>query len=196
MIPRLMATQFSRFMESGRTRPALCSCEDQSGAAMGEYVVKLRAGLETGESGLLRELIAARLARHFGIASPEPALIMIGQPLAELVASAYPADAARIRDSVGLNFGTKVLHGVSTWPVDKSVPVAMLQAAVHVFAFDALIENPDRRYSNPNLLTKGDELFAYDHEMAFSFLLDLLPSAEPWKLEGQRTWSTTFFIGS
>ena len=57
MIRRLTAIQFERFMTSGRTSPALCGCEDESGVMVGEYVVKLRGAIL--ESGLLNELFAA-----------------------------------------------------------------------------------------------------------------------------------------
>jgi hypothetical protein len=184
MIRRLTAIQFERFMTSGRTSPGLCGCEDQSGAMVGEYVVKLRGAV--GEVGLLNELFTARLAGHFGLASPEPALIAIDQALVDLVANTQPSQAVRIRDSVGLNFGTKALSGVSTWPVDKFIPDAMWQAAVDIFAFDALVQNPDRRFTNPNLFTRGDSLLVFDHETAFSFVVALFPSATPWKLDDQQ----------
>lgn len=151
---------------------------------VGEYVVKLRGAV--GESGLLNELFAARLAGHFGLTSPEPALIAVGEALVELIAKTQPSHAARIKASVGLNFGTKALSGFSTWPVDKSVPEAMWQAAVNIFAFDALVQNPDRRYSNPNLFSSGDNVVIFDHEMAFSFVLALVPSATPWRLDDQQ----------
>lgn len=183
MLPRLTAVQFQKFMTSGRTSPALCGCENQAGALVGEYVVKLRGTV--GAPGLLNELFAARLADHFGLASPEPALITIETSLVELIATTQPARAAHIRSSVGLNFGSKALSGVSIWPVDKSVPEAMWQSAVNIFAFDALIQNPDRRFSNPNLFTKGDSLLVFDHETALSFLLAILPPPAPWTLDDQ-----------
>ena len=71
---RLKATSLERFMTSGRTTPALFGCVDQNGAPAGEYVVKLRGGLETGNAGLVRELLAAKLATQFGIASPSQQL--------------------------------------------------------------------------------------------------------------------------
>jgi hypothetical protein len=151
---------------------------------VGEYVVKLRGAIL--ESGLLNELFAARLARHFGLTSPEPALIAIDQALVDLVANTQPSQAARIRGSVGLNFGTRALSAVSIWPIDKFIPEAMWQAAVDIFAFDALVQNPDRRFGNPNLFTRGDSLLIFDHETAFSFLVALFPSATPWKLDDQR----------
>jgi hypothetical protein len=185
MIRKLTAVHFERFMTSGRTSPALCGCEDEAGTTAGEYVVKLRGAI--GESGLLNEFFAAKLAVYFGLAAPEPALIGMGSALVELIAATEPSQAARIRGSAGLNFGTKVLIGGGTWPIDKSIPTAMWQAAADIFAFDALIQNPDRRFSpNPNLLTSGDTVFIFDHETAFSFLLALLPSATPWKLDDQQ----------
>jgi len=132
MLPRLAAIQFERFMSTGKTSPALCGCEDRAGRYVGEYVVKLRAAV--GVPGLLIELVSARLARHFGIASPDPALVTIEEALADLVATSQPAKAALIRGSAGLNFGTKVITGGAIWPTEKSIPEAMWQAAVDFLA--------------------------------------------------------------
>ncbi len=43
---RLNATSFQRRMGSGRTKPCLFFCEDESGENSGEYVVKLKEGME------------------------------------------------------------------------------------------------------------------------------------------------------
>lgn len=151
---------------------------------MGEYVVKLCGAI--GEAGLLNEIFAAALARHFGMAAPGPAVITIEPALVELIINTQASQAALLRGSIGLNFGTKALSGVSIWPVEKSLPDAMWQAAVDIFAFDALIQNPDRRFNNPNLFTQGDNLLVFDHEMAFSFLRAILPSESPWNLDHQQ----------
>jgi hypothetical protein len=172
-------------MATGRTGPAIFGCEDPLGTLPGEYVVKLRGGMDLREGGLMRELIAAKLAAHFRIRSPEPALVTIDKDLADLVGGVEPSHAAKMRDSVGLNFGTQLLTGVVTWPVDKSIPEPMQQSAVEIFALDALIQNPDRRYDNPNLFAEGDTFLVYDHETAFSFLLELFPSPKPWNLDQQ-----------
>jgi len=185
MIPRLTAYQFHRFMSSGRTSPALCGCENDQGNRVDDYVVKLRGGLDRRERGLLCELVGSLLAAHFGIAAPKPALVMIEADFANLVAMAEPQGADRLRNSIGLNFGSRQLSGATEWPVDKGIPEAMWQAAVNIFAFDALIQNPDRRYSNQNLLTRGNDMFIYDHELAFSFLEAVLPSTTPWRLDDQ-----------
>lgn len=190
MVPRLIAAQFHRFMESGRTSPVLCSCEDHAGKPVGEVVVKLRGGLDSGNTGLLCELLASRLAGHFGLSVPEPALVEIDDDFVELVAAlegigTESKRAERLRKSVGLNFGSRLLSDMSTWPVDKAIPEAMWQTATDVFAFDSLVQNPDRRFNNPNLFTRGNDIFLFDHEMAFSFLLSVLTSDAPWQLDGE-----------
>jgi hypothetical protein len=185
MIPRLKATSFERFMSRGRTTPALFSCEDQYGASVGEYVVKLRGGIEAGDAGLIRELLASKLAAYFRIASPEPALIEIEAELADLVAETQPIGAV-VRNSIGLNFGTRHLTAIRIWEVNEAIPPPIRRRAADIFSFDALIQNPDRRSGNPNLFRKGKDVHIFDHEMAFSFLLDVLPSPEPWRLDMQR----------
>ena len=171
-------------MASGRTSPALCGCEDAAGGSVGEFVVKLRGAVQ--EFGLLNELMGSKLATHFGIASPPAALIYIEPELVDLISAVEPAQANLVARSVGLNFGTQALVGFSTWPVDKPIPDIMWDAAVNVFAFDALLQNPDRKHLNPNLMSKGDDLVVFDHELAFSFLLDIFPSPIPWDLSSQR----------
>jgi hypothetical protein len=103
-----------------------------------------------------------------------------------LIAAAYPERSNALSGSAGLNSGTKHLIGVSTWPVDKAIPEERFVSATEIFAFDALIQNPDRCFDNPNLFTRSDGLFVYDHEAAFSFLLDVLPTGSPWQADQQR----------
>lgn len=57
-------------------------------------------------------------------------------------------------------------------------------AASEIFAFDALIQNADRRQVNPNLLTNGEEVFLCDHEQAFSFLAGVIGWQPPWAGHG------------
>lgn len=52
--------------------------------------------------------------------------------------------------------------------------------AAEIFAFDLLIQNPDRRRDNPNLLWSDDDLFICDHEQAFSFLMGVIGWQPPW----------------
>jgi hypothetical protein len=58
-----------------------------------------------------------------------------------------------------------------------------------VFAFDTLVQNPDRRPENPNLWVRSDRIGVLDHEQAFAFLvLAIIGGApRPWTLATQET---------
>jgi hypothetical protein len=186
MIPRLAATQFKRFMESGRTFPALCGCSDESGKPAGEYVVKLRGAVDGREAALVNELLGAVLASYFRLAAPEPAVIFLDPKFTDLVSVDHPSRREVLQASAGWNFGTKHMPAAGTWPVDMPIPWDRFDSAVEIFAFDALIQNPDRRFNNPNVLADGSKFYVFDHEVAFSFLRAIPPTATPWIVDQER----------
>ena len=59
--------------------------------------------------------------------------------------------------------------------------------AAEIFAFDLLVQNADRRATNPNLWSRAERVGVYDHEQAFSFLhLPIIGGApRPWALADQ-----------
>jgi HipA-like kinase len=183
MLLRLTATQFVRVMTSGRTNPILCGCSDSRGNPAGEFVVKLLGQPTAGSCGALFEFVASRLAQHFDILVPEAVALEITQDFAKIVADIQPHLGPALQAAVGLNLGSRVIKPMSTWLVGRSIPEAMLADAVRIFAFDALIQNPDRRADNPNLFTQGDGIYVYDHELSFSFVLAVGISPQPWNLE-------------
>jgi hypothetical protein len=146
-----------------------------------------------GARGLLREFVASRLANHFGLLVPEPAAVSVELEFVDAIADQNRELSNSMRASIGLNFGSRVLHPVSTWMVNRQIPEAIRRDAVNIFAFDALIENPDRRTGNPNLLVQGDSIYVLDHEAGFSFLLALARPAESWVLEGETYLSEHVF---
>jgi len=182
-IKQLQASALSRRLTSGRTRPAILLCEDANGEPAGEFVIKFRGGIETVVTGSACELLASALAEELGLFTPAPAVVEMDQNVAALIQKIEPQLATVVGNSVGSNFGSEVVQsGFGTWPVGKSIPFGLRQAAFEVFAFDALIQNPDRKYSNPNLLSNGKELCVIDHELAFSFLYEIPGSTHPWEL--------------
>ena len=158
------------------------ACEDAAGNPVGEYVVKFRSTIRGGPIGLLFECVAAQLALCLGLRTPAPAIVELDHSLAD--ATPKREVATRIRDSAGLNYGSfNLTPGYITWPIDARVPLALRQPALDVMAFDALIENVDRRREKPNLLWKGDELVVIDHELAFSFVRTIGAKAAPFEYD-------------
>jgi hypothetical protein len=174
-----------RKIESGRTHPAIFLCEDENGNSAGEYVVKLRGGTEAGITGLSCELVASLLSEELGLARPAPAIIDLDPRIGDLLSVKDADVAAIIKQSGGPNFGSKVLPGgYGTWPINRSIPASLIQLAAEIYAFDGLIQNPDRKTNNPNLLWKGGEIYIIDHELAFSFLYQIGAGGQPWELSG------------
>jgi len=175
-IQRLNAMAFMRVLETGTTRPCVFACEDDAGNT-DEYVVKLRNDVRA--SGLCFEYVAARLAHHFELPMPDSALIGLSLDLA-VAQKSNAVICDRIIRSAGLNFGTRYLVGLTTWPTHRRVPHHQRQEASSVLAFDALIDNADRRTAKPNLLAGEHRLFIIDHELAFGFVR-LVNIPIPWR---------------
>jgi hypothetical protein len=183
-VQQVEALTFHRFMATGRTSPALMTCMAED-ASESEYVVKLKASQST-IPGLLCELLVSELADHFDIDHPGYALVHISLELAQLLESVLQPDkAALFSHSVGMNFGSIKINNLATIPQNRSLSPAQLEAAANIFAFDVLIQNPDRRKDNPNVGTVGEMFEIYDHELAFSFRQDIIPVPESWRASRQ-----------
>ena len=181
-IPRVRATLILHPLSSGRTKPCVVFCTDAEGDSV-EVVVKWRAGSELKETGSVCELMAGLLADDLDLPVPKPFIVEIENGFHRSVTKADVAELAE--NSVGPNFGCQRLPvGAGTWPKDKPVPVMLRPFAAEILAFDVLIQNPDRRRDNPNLLWSGEEIHLCDHEQAFSFLAGVLGWQPPWTGQG------------
>lgn len=129
-------------------------------------VAKLSAGCERGIAALVSEALAAALAADLGLPVPEPFLVRADPDF--ITAIPDPAIVALASRSSNVFYGSKKLPpGYTSWPVGKQIPKDAIPVAAEVFAFDALIANPDRRPENPNCLFQGSSLAIFDHELAF-----------------------------
>jgi len=169
-------------MRTGRTGPAIFGCSRPGCGEDVDYLVKTMGGCDFGTGQLVRELAAAHLADYFGLAHPKHALVEIGHDLANLVASQEPEKAGAIQQSVGTNFGSEMLNNLVTWPIDRKPSASQHSQACAIFAFDMLIRNPDRKFDNPNLGVVGDQIFIFDHELAFSSQYEFPRNPEPWRV--------------
>ncbi|MFI0609460.1 MAG: HipA family kinase [Anaerolineae bacterium] len=130
------------------------------------FIVKLYADAAAGltRSALANELLGGLLARALGLTTPDVAVIRIDPRLGQ----ACPTESVseRIKKSPGENFGSQQIIPAMTFqslrPTDKMM-------AAEIFAFDMLIQNPDRRPRKPNLFEGPKGLTIIDHEMAFPF---------------------------
>jgi HipA-like kinase len=178
-VSQVTAIGFVPSLRNGRNRPLLLSCQGSAGDNL-EVVTKFR-GREMNERSQLVELVTAQLADDLGLDVPAAAVVEVPNDFAEIMPD--EDDAAMVGGSTGLNFGSIHLgQGFTTWPPERVPHGAQRDQAAAIFAFDTLIQNPDRRAQNPNLWSRSDRLGVYDHEQAFSFLfLPIIGGApRPW----------------
>lgn len=174
-LPTVEAIEYRRELPTGTTKPCVFLCESPTGDTE-EYVTKMRHGVR--QFGLAYECIAFHLAVHFGIDCPPAALVRLSLDLA-VAQKQDPALCDRIIRSVGLNFGSAFLPGYATWLPSRRVSAGFRKQAAEIIAFDALVDNADRRIDKPNLLTGPLRTVVIDHELIFSFLR-LVGNAGPW----------------
>lgn len=165
MLDSLIATRFDRRMTKGRTGPFLLECEAAEQGSI-EVVAKF-TGPQLTVEGLIREALCAMLAHDLGLPVPACWCVTVQPDFIAALAAIQPEAAQFLAKAVPVGFGSARLPpGFSAWMPGRSIPKAMQASAAEIYAFDLLVQNPDRRSDNPNLEFKGETFAIFDHEMA------------------------------
>ncbi|MBK8157377.1 MAG: hypothetical protein IPK59_00680 [Rhodospirillaceae bacterium] len=183
MLTTVEPIEFSRKIDTGKTKPSLLVCEKADGATI-EVVAKFSGGCESQEASLVRETIAACLAADLGLPVPQPYIILVPPEWENIVSD--PGRRQQIAQSCRTAFGSTYLTGqYSLWTSGTMITDEMLPTAAAIFVFDALTQNSDRRASNPNCLVKGKQIRIFDHELTFPTML--LGFIAPWRPGGLKS---------
>lgn len=177
-LPILIAITFLRRIESGVSKPLLLNCYNEN--LVSEYAVKLKTKVNDGIVSLCSELIASKLANILDIDTPEIAVVNLSEEFANSVEDSDVKN--EILSNLGLNFGSKIITGNTTWIQGQTITNNILKPAFEIFAYDALIQNPDRTLQKPNFLIYKDSICIIDHEKGFSFVRDLFNRYSPWEV--------------
>lgn len=146
-----------------------------------ELVIKPIGRDRITASALTREFIGAWMAKELGLHVFEPVLIEVKEEFVSSIVN--PEWKSIFQVALGLNFGTIYLSPCSPILLDTILFGEKLNQSAHIFAFDSLISNSDRRVGNDNVLIYNENLYIFDHELAFSYLFVLFGlSVEPWRL--------------
>jgi hypothetical protein len=159
VLPTVTATRYVTPLREGGSLPGLMEADD-----LGTYVVKFR-GAGQGRKALVAEVVCAGLARGLGLPVPDLALVAVDPVLA----AGEPDEEVQdlLRASGGLNLGVDFLPGALDFDL-HAFPVAP-DLAGRVLWFDALVNNVDRSWRNPNLLVWHGGLHLIDHGAALTF---------------------------
>lgn len=159
MLRAVIATRYVTPLREGGSLPGLMEADD-----LGTYVVKFR-GAGQGRKALIAEVICAGLATRLGLPVPELVTVEVDTALA----AGEPDEEvqALLRDSGGLNLGVDFLPG--SLDFDPAAFEIDPELAARVLWFDALINNVDRSWRNPNLLLWHGRLHLIDHGATLTF---------------------------
>ncbi len=155
----VVATRYVLPLREGGSLPGLLEADD-----LGTYVVKFH-GAGQGRKALVAEVIAAELARRLGLLVPELVLVDLDPELARTEPDEEIQDL--LEASGGLNLGVDYLPG--SLGFDPAVDDVDPASAAAVVWFDALVQNVDRSWRNPNLLRWHGRMWLIDHGAALYF---------------------------
>jgi hypothetical protein len=107
------------------------------------------------------------VASDLGLPVPACYCVHLEPDFLAALASTHKIEFAVLSAAVQVGFGShKLSPGFASWMPGRSIPRSMLQSAAEIYAFDLLVQNPDRRPDNPNLQSCHEDFAIFDHELA------------------------------
>ncbi|MBS0240359.1 MAG: hypothetical protein JSR89_18255 [Proteobacteria bacterium] len=188
MLETVTPIQFHDIVTSGRTKPSRVFCEKKNEGDLVEVVAKFSAGCERKEAGLAMEVVAACLAADLGLPIAIPYLLDVQRAWIGTVTDLRRRDLMARSSSIAFG-STFVGPGFRSWSASDKLSAAMTPTAAAIFAFDAFINNADRRDGNPNCLIRGHEIRIFDHELGFVYR-GILGWQEPWRVGALAAFTT------
>ena len=154
----MRATRYVLALREGGSLPGIVEADD-----LGTYVVKFR-GAGQGRKALVAEVVVGELGRRLGLPVPELVVLHLDSSMA----SAEPDEEVQdlLRASHGTNLGMDFLPGSLGIERPDGVDPGL---AARVLWFDALTQNVDRSWRNPNLLRWHGTPWLIDHGAALYF---------------------------
>jgi hypothetical protein len=177
------AIRLDNIVRTGRTKPLIIECVSREDRRLRRsMLVKAFALPEVDHSGLFCELMGNLLARDFGIDTPEPGLVYLSNDFITVTNLVLRTHGLRLVSGVGV--GCEYFQKGFTTPFLGAAFIReeMAQAAL-IYAYDLIVQNPDRHAKNPNCSLLGNRWVAFDFNLAFSFIHPLIGvQPKPWEL--------------
>ncbi|GEC07031.1 hypothetical protein SSP24_46860 [Streptomyces spinoverrucosus] len=153
MLKEVIATRYITPLREGGSLPGLVEADD-----FGTYVLKF-TGAGQGRKTLVAEVVCGELARRLGFRVPRLATV----ELDPVLGLGEPEQQVQelLRSSGGTNLGMDFLSGALGF--DPLAFTVSPEEAGRIVWFDALVNNVDRSWRNPNLLMWHGELWLIDH---------------------------------
>jgi hypothetical protein len=176
------ATEWHNVFASGTTEPMLIWAMDAESGNRDSYVIKPFGHPRIYPQAVMKECLGAWIALELQLNAFEPVYVEVSTDFVEtLRGNQYHQ---RFIESVGVNFGTRYVPGTTQIIGKNCLTNIQSSQAEKVTSFDLFISNGDRRLEKPNLVLAENNLFVFDHELAFDFLmmLSFTRNPRPWEL--------------
>ncbi|MFI8304179.1 HipA family kinase [Streptomyces sp. NPDC085927] len=153
MLTEVTATRYITPLREGGSLPGLIEADD-----LGAYVLKF-TGAGQGRKTLVAEVVCGELARRLGFRVPR----LVTVELDPVLGLGEPDEQVQelLKSSGGTNLGMEFLSGALGF--DPLAFEVSPEEAGRVVWFDALVNNVDRSWRNPNLLRRRGDLWLIDH---------------------------------
>ncbi|MFJ8783473.1 MULTISPECIES: HipA family kinase [unclassified Streptomyces] len=153
MLKEAIATRYITPLREGGSLPGLVEADDR-----GTYVIKF-TGAGQGRKTLVAEVVAGELARRLGFRVPRLVTLDLDPDLG----LGEPDERVQelLKSSGGTNLGMDFLSGALGF--DPLAFAVGPEEAGRIVWFDALVNNVDRSWRNPNLLWWRGEVWLIDH---------------------------------
>lgn len=153
MLKEVSATRYITPLREGGSLPGLVEADDR-----GTYVLKF-TGAGQGRKTLVAEVLCGELARRLGLRVPG----LVTVRLDPVLGLGEPEEQVQglLKSSGGTNLGMDFLSGAIGF--DPLAFAVGPEEAGRIVWFDALINNVDRSWRNPNLLMWHGDLWLIDH---------------------------------
>ena len=178
-LPEIVALAKIKDFDTGTTEPILIRGVSKKTYSKEDYVVKFKKGPRMHDNSCCFELIASFIAMELEINVAEPAIIDIQIDFVNTLDGKSKINAQK---SLGINYGSKYVEGYSGLLKDQKLSPGQYARAAQIFSFDVFISNIDRRAVKPNMISDGENILLFDHELAFSFIYAIIKNPTPWKL--------------
>ncbi|PZT70010.1 hypothetical protein DN402_29400 [Streptomyces sp. SW4] len=153
MLREVTATRYITPLREGGSLPGLVEADD-----LGTYVLKF-TGAGQGRKTLVAEVVCGELARRLGFRMPRLVTVDLDPVLG--LGEPDPQVQDLLKSSAGLNLGMEFLSGALGF--DPLAFEMSPEEAGRIVWFDALVNNVDRSWRNPNLLRLHGETWLIDH---------------------------------
>jgi hypothetical protein len=153
MLKEVIATRYITPLREGGSLPGLVEADD-----LRTYVMKF-TGAGQGRKTLVAEVVCGELARRLGLRVP--ALVTVDLDPVLGLGEPDPEVQGLLKSSGGPNLGMDFLSRALGF--DALAFEVSSEEAGRIVWFDALVNNVDRSWRNPNLLVRRGELWLIDH---------------------------------